>query len=169
MSVSKQREWNKGDKEGIGGCLPTKNDQPLEFFRIIGKGTLDDPCATWISDPGFAAPSKRRRAPIHDGQTTRCEMTGRKTGYEPNSDQEHMTVYLGLLSSWIHVHGDLYTIKDKRSNAPVGLLPRDQRWVKDGQTGWNPELWGWTNVKAQKESESFRRANKTGDVNRILE
>lgn len=68
-------------------------------------------------------------------------------------------MYLGLLRTNISVHGHLYTITDEHSAAPLGLLPRQKRWLDDsGQLGRNPELWKWTKQKAQEESESSRQA-----------
>lgn len=99
------------------------------------------------------------RSEVHDGRTKRCSITGRKTGYEPNSDQDHITVYLGLLRNWVLVHGHFYTIKNEKSSVPVGLLPATERWPdKNGKKGRNPELWVWTKQRAQEESVSSRQA-----------
>lgn len=104
----------------------------------------------------------RDRSIIHDGATKRCEITGRKTGYEPGSDQDHITVHLGLLRNWISIHGHIYVIEDKQTMIPVGLVPRSERWLDTtGQPGRNPELWKWTKRRAQEEIESSRKARTT--------
>lgn len=110
------------------------------------------------------------RSIIHDGRTTRCEMTGRKTGYEPSSDQDHITVYLGLLKNHVSIHGHLYVVKDAETGAPAKLLPESERWKDDnGRPGRNPELWTWTNRNAEHESESYRRAVNSNNWNRDRE
>lgn len=102
------------------------------------------------------------RSKIHDGGTTRCGITGRKTGYEPGSDQDHITVFLGLLRNWVSLHGHIYVIEDEDLRVPVGLIPISGRWIdKNGQPGRNPELWVWTKQRAQEESESTRQAMNT--------
>lgn len=99
------------------------------------------------------------RSTIHDGRNTRCPITRLKTGYEPGSDQDHITVYLGLLRNWVSVHGHLYTTRHPRFKAPTGLLPVADRWPnKNGKPGRNPELWKWTKRKAQEQSESYTKA-----------
>ena len=217
MVVSNQDKWNRGENEGPGGPLPTKDGQPLRTVRTVGTGTSEDPYVSralegyeevisvdhgdsqiiWIFRPTFPKPTvelyesfaraqckylgfsciwlrqvyvsndddmrtNNIRSTIHDGRTTRCPMTGRKTGYEPNSDQDHITVYLGHSKTWITIHGHLYTVKNKQNTAPVGLLPVKDRWLDDnGRPGRNPELWKWTRVRAERESQKKRQVRES--------
>lgn len=48
MGDNNQVEWEKGDREGPGGPLPTQKGKSLVIFSEVGKGTLDDPCVSCL-------------------------------------------------------------------------------------------------------------------------
>lgn len=121
---------------------------------------FNDVFAIWL-------PLRNPRSIIHDGKTTRCPVTGRKTGYEPKSDQDHITVYIGLVRNAILLHGHLYTTKHEELLAPSGLLPVAKRLSgKNGQLGRNPEIWKWSKQRAQEDSESYRKAKESDNWRR---
>lgn len=53
MGGYKQDEWNKGEKEGSGGPLPMVDGLPIHIHKEIGKGTLDDPCVSYLFYRGY--------------------------------------------------------------------------------------------------------------------